>query len=444
LFILPALLAISACQAQSLKPERQWPQYRGYMAGGVIDGVNLPDTWNVPEGTNVKWKVGVPGLGISCPVIWGNNLFITTAISSQDNSGFRTGIYGDVAPVNDTSEHEWKVLCYDKISGNLNWERTACTGVPKVKRHPKSTHANTSVATDGKHVVAFFGSEGLYCYDMQGNLKWKADFGKLRSAFFLMEDAEWEFASSPILYNGVVIVQCDVLGDSFIAALDAESGNELWRAKRDEYPGWSTPNIYLDNGIPRVVVNGYKHRGAYDYKTGAEVWRMSGGGDIPIPTPIIGDGMIYVNSAHGPSSPVLAIRTNARGDITLKDQESANEFVAWSIPKGGSYMATLLLYQGYVYNCAWNGTVVCYDAASGKEVYKNKLGQMKSFAGSPVASDGKIYIADEEGNAYVFRAGPEFSLVATNTLGDICMTTPAITDGTIYFRTMKYLVAVGK
>ena len=442
--VFPVIMAFVACQAQTLKPERQWPQYRGYMAGGVLDQANLPDTWNVPEGTNVKWKVEVPGLGISCPVIWGNDLFITTAISSQDNSGFRTGIYGDVAPVNDSSEHEWKVMCYNKLDGKLNWERTACKGVPMVRRHPKSTHANTSVATDGKHVVAFFGSEGLYCYDMQGNLKWKAGFGKLKSVFFLMEEAEWEFASSPILYEGVVIIQCDVLGNSFVAALDAESGKERWRAKRDEYPGWSTPNIYLDNGLPRVVVNGYKHRGGYDFKTGGEIWRMSGGGDIPIPTPVIGDGMIYMNSAHGPSSPVMAIRAGARGDITLKDQQLVNDGVAWSVPKGGSYMATMLLYQGYLYNCGWNGTVVCYDAATGREVYKNKLGQMKSFVGSPVASDGKIYIADEEGNAYVFKAGPEFSLVATNPLGDICMTTAAITEGMIFFRTMKYLIAIGR
>jgi outer membrane protein assembly factor BamB len=430
-------------QPDNLRPERQWSQYRGYLASGVLDHANLPDTWSVPDGKNIKWKTEVPGLGISCPVIWGDNLFITTAISNQDNSGFRTGIYGDVAPVNDTSQHEWKVLCYNKTNGNKIWEQTACTGVPKIKRHPKSTHANTSIATDGKNVVAFFGSEGLYCYTMTGELKWKADFGVLKSVFYMMEQAEWEFASSPILYNGVVIIQCDVLNNSFVAALDAETGKELWRVKRDEFPGWCTPNIYQNNGKTCVVVNGYKHRGAYDFKTGEEVWKMSGGGDIPIPTPIIGNDQIYMNSAHGPSSPVLAISKNAKGDLTLKDQQTSNEFVTWSVPKGGSYMATMLLYDNYLYNLGWNGSVVCYEAATGKEVYKNKLGQMKSFSGSPVASDGKIYIADEEGNAYVFKAGPEFSLISTNSLGDICMTTPAITDNLIFFRTMKYLIAVG-
>jgi outer membrane protein assembly factor BamB len=277
---------------------------------------------------------------------------------------------------------------------------------------------------------------------MDGNLKWKTDFGKLRSAFFIAENAEWEFASSPILYDGVVVVQCDVLENSFVAVLDAETGKELWRARRDEYPGWSTPNIYIDGGNSRVVVNGYKHRGAYDFKTGEEVWRMSGGGDIPIPTPVIGDSLIYFNSAHGPSSPILAVRTGARGDITLNEKETSNQFVAWSVPRGGSYMATLLLYRGYLYNCGWNGSVVCYDAATGREVYKNKLGMMKSFTGSPVASDGRIFISDDEGTVYVFTAGPEFSLLAANPLGDVCMTTPGITDNMVIFRTMRYLVAI--
>jgi outer membrane protein assembly factor BamB len=444
-FILGTMLLMSfGYDGDTIKPERQWSQYRGNFASGVLDQANLPDTWSVPENKNIKWKVAIPGLGLSCPVIWGDNLFITTAISSKDTTGFRIGLYGDVAPVMDSSEHEWKVYCYNKANGSIKWERTACKGVPKIRRHPKSTHANTSIATDGKHVVAFFGSEGLYCYDMKGDLKWKADFGVLKSVFYLFIGAEWEFASSPILYDNVVVVQCDVFQSSFVAALDAETGKELWRANRDELPGWCTPNIYLDKGKARVAVNGYKHRGAYDFKTGEEVWRMSGGGDIPIPTPIVGDSLIFMNSAHGASYPIMAISKEAKGDITLKDQQTSSEFVKWYLPKAGSYMATMLLYNNYLYNCTWNGTITCYEARTGKEVYKNKLGNMKSFTGSPVASDGKIYVPDDEGTVYVFKAGPEFSLLSTNPLADICMTTPAITDNLIFFRTMKYLIAVGK
>jgi len=444
LILIAILPVLSGYDSVAQQPERQWGQYRGYLASGILDRANLPDTFNLAEGKNVKWKIPVPGLGISCPVIWGDNLFLTTAISSGDLTGFRIGIYGDVAPVMDSSVHVWKVYCYNKLNGSLIWERTACTGIPKIKRHEKSTHANPSIATDGKHVVAFFGSEGLYCYDMKGDLKWKAGFGILKSVFYMMEQAEWEFASSPIIYDGVVIVQCDVLTNSFVAALDAETGKELWRASRDELPGWCTPNIYLDKGKARVVVNGFRHRGAYDFKTGEEVWRMSGGGDIPIPTPIIGDSPIYMNSAHGPSYPIMAIRKGAKGDITLKDQQTTGEFMSWYLPKGGAYMATMLLYGNYLYNCNWNGSVICYEAATGKEVYKAKLGKNKSFTGSPVASDGKIYIADEEGTVYVFTAGPEFRVLSANPLSDICMTTPAITDNMIYFRTEHYLFAIGK
>ena len=161
LMVLGTILLVSfGYDGDSLRPERQWPQYRGYLAGGVLDHANLPDSFSIADGKNVKWRITVPGLGISCPVIWGDNLFLTTAISFSDINGFRTGIYGDVEPVADSSVHVWKVFCYNKNTGNLIWEKTSCTGIPKVKRHPKSTHANTAVATDGKHVVAFFGSEG--------------------------------------------------------------------------------------------------------------------------------------------------------------------------------------------------------------------------------------------------------------------------------------------
>ena len=237
---------------------------------------------------NVRWKAEIPGLGLSSPVIWDNKVFITSAISQADRDGFKPGIYGDITPVRDSSVHEWKVYCIDKNTGKMIWDRTSFKGIPKMKRHPKSTHANTSVATDGKYVVAFFGSEGLFCYEMNGNLIWQKSFGLLRSVFFAVKTAEWEFASSPVIYNGVLIIQCDVLENSFVAAYDVKTGKELWKTQRDEYPGWCTPNIYTYGGKTYVALNGYKNRGGYDIETGKEIWKMSGGGDIQIPTPIVG------------------------------------------------------------------------------------------------------------------------------------------------------------
>lgn len=444
--LLPVLVLLSYAivSPAQVKPERQWPGYRGYLASGVLDDAGLPETFNFGKNQNIKWKINIPGMGISSPVIWGDNLFITTAVSTDDKAGFKPGLYGDVTPVNDASVHEWKVFCIDKRSGKVMWERTSFRGVPKIKRHPKSTHANSTVATDGKHVVAFFGSEGLYCYDTKGKLLWQKDFGVLKSVFFTMHNAEWEFASSPIIYNGVLVIQCDVLENSFLAAYEVNTGKELWKTGRDEYPGWCTPNIYTNEGKTYVCVNGYKHRGGYDFLTGKEIWKMSGGGDIQIPTPIIGNNLIYFNSAHGKSSPIMAVRSNATGDITLKGDETSNQGVLWSIPRGGSYMHTMLLYRNKLYNVNWNGTINCIDPLTGKEIYNAKLGVSKSFIASPVASDGKIYIVDEEGTVYIISDEQSFRQIAEIPISDICMTAPAITDGMIFFRTQNFLFAVGK
>lgn len=423
--------------------EKQWPSYRGYNAGGVYTNANLPDTWNAETGENILWKVEVPGLGLSSPVIWGDRIFITTAVSKEDKSGLAPGMFGSIGSVSDESVHDWKVLCFNKNTGEKIWEQTSYTGIPKQKRHPKSTHANCTAATDGKYVVVFFGSEGLYCYDLDGKLQWKKDFGVLKSVFFSAHEAEWEYASSPIIHEGVVIIQNDVLENSFVAAFDVKTGQELWKKDRDEYPGWCTPSIYKDGTRTCIALNGYKRRAGYDFKTGEELWWMSGGGDLQIPTPVTGHGMIYFNSAHGRLSPVMAVKSNARGDITLAENETKNNYIAWSYPRGGSYMGTMLVVGDYLYNGAWNGLLTCYNAISGEEIYKQKAGSGNSYTSSPVAADGKIYFGDDNGKIAVIKAGPEYKLIAENPVGDIFMTTPAVTEGKIFFRTMKYLIAVG-
>ncbi len=426
--------------------ERQWPSYRGYYASGILDNTSLPEMWDVEKNINIKWKVDIPGLALSCPIIWEDKLIITSAISKTDNKVLRAGAYINSNPVDDESVHEWKVYCLNNKTGEIIWERTSFTGVPMVKRHPKSTHANCTPATDGKHIVAFFASEGLYCYNMEGDLLWKKDFGKLHAGAFAdhREGIEWEFASSPLIHKGIVLIQCDVRGDSFLAAFDVETGEEKWNKSRDEHPGWCTPNIYTHNGREYVVVNGYKHRGAYDFITGEEVWRMSGGGDIPVPTPQIGDNLIYFNSAHGPSSPIYAVKKDARGDITLQDGEKSNEFVQWSIPRGGSYMHSMLLYNEYLYNVGWNGVVECFNPLSGERIYRKKIGASDTFIASPIASDGKIYVISDHGDVYTLKAGPEFEILAENYLADICMVVPALTDDAIYFRTQHSLIAVSE
>ena len=447
LFLISLLLFISllsACQNDNPDPELQWPSYRGYYASGVLNDVDLPNSWGIGGEAEILWKTDIPGLSLSSPVIWGEKIFITTAVSEKDTSGLRTFMSGNVQPVEDDSYHEWKVYCIDKKSGKKVWEETACEGVPEVKRHPMSTHANTTIATDGKYVVAFFGSEGLYCYDMDGKLLWSKDFGLLRSAFFIAEAAEWEFASSPIIHKGVVIVQVDVLENSFIAAFETGTGEELWKTERDEYPGWSTPNIYNYEGKDIVAVNGFKHRGGYDFLTGEEIWKMSGGGDIPIPTPVIGKDLVYFNSAHGRFSPVMAVKKSATGDLTLEEDETSKAGIEWYYPRGGAYIHSMLLYGDYIYNVRLNGQVQCYIAISGEEIYREKIGKAEFFLSSPVASDEKIYITSVPGIVYIVDAGPEFRITGEFPLGDVCMTTPAITEGMMVFRTEHSLLAVGK
>ncbi len=430
--------------AQTVKPDRQWFMYRGNYASGVLDNANLPEKWNGETGENIAWKTEIPGLGHSSPVVWGENIFVTSSVSTEDKGEVTTGIYGSIAPVPDSSVHEWNLYCIDKSTGKIKWSNTAYKGIPKQKRHPMSSHANCTPATNGKYVVAFFGSEGLYCYNMNGELQWKKDFGVLKSVFFMVESAEWEFASSPLIHENVVIIQCDVQENSFLAAYDLNTGKELWKKQRDEFPGWCTPNIYFDGDKARIAVNGYKHRGGYDIKTGEEIWRMSGGGDIQIPTPIVGKNLIYFNSAHGKYSPIMAINTNASGDITLPENETANAGVKWSHLRGGSYMGTMLVYKGYLYNAGWNGKLNCYNAQTGEEIYAEKVGTGNSYTSSPVAADGIIYIADNAGKVYSVKAGPEFQLFRENDLAETYMSTPAISENYLFFRTVNHLIAVKK
>ncbi len=427
---------------ESIETNRQWPSYRGYFASGILDNTNLPDSFNVETSFNIKWMLDIPGLGLSCPVIWENRVFITTAISDEDKEGYLIGLYGDIEPVEDSSEHVWKVYCLDKFSGEIIWEQDAAIGIPKVKRHPKSSHANTSVATDGTHVIAFFGSEGMYCYTIEGKLLWKRDFGLINSAWDVVESAEWEFSSSPIIFQDKVIVQADALNTAFVAVLDLFSGETIWRQERDEISGWCTPNIYFDGELPRVAVNGYKHRGGYDLETGEEVWKMSGGGDIPVPAPIVWKDLVYFNSAHGRHAPLMALKSSVKGEIPYPDNDSIpGEDFAWFYDRGGAYMTSVLVYDSLLYRLRWNGNLACFDARNGKMIYQQTV-NTSSFIASPVASDGRIYIVSEEGDLYIVQAGSDYKLLKKIPLGDISLVTPGITDGMLILRTVGKLIAV--
>ncbi|MDA9962690.1 PQQ-like beta-propeller repeat protein [Opitutales bacterium] len=421
-----------------------WPQFRGPGASGVSEGVVTPTTWNVPESSNLKWKTPIPGLGHSCPIVWGDRLFLTTAISDKKLDSLKIGIYHEIAPVEKDGVHAWVLYCIDKSTGKVIWERVCHKGVPKDKRHTKSSHSNCTPATDGKRVVSFFGSEGLYCHDFNGALLWKKDFGILDAAFFRVPRAQWGFASSPIIHEGVVLIQCDVLKHSFLAAIELETGKTLWKKPRNDLPAWSSPAVYGEGDKTQVLLNGYRHIGGYDFRTGAELWRFRGGGDIPVPTPVTGHGLAFITNAHGKLAPIYAIKLDSRGDVSLKDGKASSAQVPWSVNRGGAYMQTPIVYGDYFYNCRDNGVLACFEAKTGRLVFQARLGSgFGGFTGSPVASGGKIYYVSEVGEVVVIKAGtPELKILAKNPLGDICLSTPAISDGELFFRTRTQLIAI--
>lgn len=437
--VLFALVSASSVSAKN------WPMFRGAGSSGIAEGYPTPLTWNVATLHNIRWKTPIPGMGHSSPIVWGDQVFVTTAVGQKEREQLRIGLYGDIASADDQETKDFRIYCLDKSTGQILWYRTAHKGIPRVKRHMKSSHANPTMATDGNHLVAFFGSEGLYCYDMQGSFRWSRELGLLDSGFFRAPGAQWGFASSPILHEGMVLVQCDVLSQTFVAAFALADGSEIWRTPRQDVPTWSTPAIYTEGSSSRVVVNGYKCIAGYDTQTGKEIWRLSGGGDIPVPTPLVTPSLIYITNAHGGQSPIYAIRPDARGDITLREAESSNRYIAWSYLQGGAYMQTPLVYGEYLYVCRDNGVLSCFQARTGERIYRERLGDGRSgFSASLVAGDGKIYATSEEGDIYVIAAGADFRILSVNAMDEICMATPALSEGMLLFRTRSHLTAVGK
>jgi len=428
-------LCLSAIVNAQKATTQNWPSFRGANASGVADGVPTPTNWDATKSVNILWKTAIPGLAHSSPVVWGDRIYVTTAVSSKGNEYFRHGLYGDVDSDKDTSPHTWHVYSLDKRSGKIVWDKIAHEGVPKIKRHIKSTHASSTPATDGKHVIAFFGSEGLYCYDVNGKLLWKQDLGVLDGGWFYDPDYQWGTASSPIIYKNMVIVQCDVQKNSFIAAYDINNGKRLWMTPREEIPSWGTPTIYEGKSRVELITNATKAVRGYDPATGKELWKFSGNPEVTATTPIVGHDLIFICNSYRPNQPIYAVRPGATGDITLKDGKTSNEFIAWSYQRGGTYMPTPIIYGDYFYACNNNGVLSCYNAKTGEKIYQQRIGDKGgAYSASPVAADGKIYLTSEDGDVFVVKAGPKYELMATNPLGEVLMATPAISDGMIFVR----------
>jgi outer membrane protein assembly factor BamB len=404
----------------------------------------VPTHWDVENGENVRWKTTIPGLAHSSPIIWGDHVYVTTAVR-PGKADLKVGLYGDIASANDQDSHQWRLLALDKATGKIIWDKLGHEAMPRVKRHPKASHCNSTPATDGKRIVALFGSEGLFCFDMDGQLLWKKDLGPLDSGYYQVPNAQWGFASSPVIHDGKVVALCDVQTNSFLAVFDLADGKELWRTPRKDVPTWGTPTVTKAGEQIQILVNGWHHNGAYDFATGKEIWKLNGGGDIPVPTPVVAHGFVYLTSGHGKFRPMQAIRLDARGDITPPEVGTTNAVIVWAHARQGNYMQTPIVVDDRVYGCLDNGVLTCFDAKTGAIAYNERLGSgSEGFTASPVSDGHHLFFASEVGNVFVIPVDGKFSVIATNKLDETCMASPAISNGTLFFRTRDRVVAIGK
>ena len=421
----------------------EWPQYRGPNASGIDDRVALPAKWDVTTGENVRWQTPIPGMAHSSPIAWGDRIYVATAVAKA-KAELKVGLYGDIASANDNGPQQWRMLALDAASGEVVWDTLALEAVPKVQRHTKASHCNSTPATDGKRIVAILGSEGIFCFDTSGKLLWKKDLGPMDSGYYASPTAQWGFGSSPVIHDGKVIVLCDVQKDSFLAAFDLADGRELWRTPRKDVPTWGTPAVIEADGVKQIVVNGWHETAGYDL-AGRKLWTLDGGGDIPVPTPVFAHGLIFLTSAHGNWRPIRAIRPAARGDITPADPGKTNDSIAWAHARQGSYMQTPIVVGDLLFACNDLGIVTCFDAKTGAIHFSERLSQRgQGFTASPVSDGRRVYFVGELGSVFALDAAERFAPVSVNALPETCMAAPAIHDGMLLFRTRDRVVAIAQ
>jgi len=420
---------------------QNWPAFRGPNTSGVLE-TKLPSTWDVEKSSNMLWKTSIPGLSHASPVVWDNRIFVITAVSSDSSAGFKAKDRG-ISLSNDETKHTWLIYAIDKRNGRVLWQQKAYEGVPRAKRHVKATQANSTPVTDGQYVVALFGSEGLACYDTNGKLIWKQDLGVLNPGLWDDKTSSWGHSSSPIIYRDLVIVQADGHKQSFIAAFNLKTGKQAWRVERDEITSWSTPTIYQGKTRTELIANGGRYVRAYDPLTGKELWRFSDSDtQVKMQAPQISNDLIYVTGGYPPGRAMWVFRPGGSGDISLKTGETKNDFIAWSSTSGSPYTPTPIVYGDLFYALADNGVLSAYEATTGARVYQQRL--PSSFSASPIAADGKLFLASEDGDIFVVKAGRQFQVLSKNVMGQALMATPAITEGMLIVRGENTIWAVGQ
>lgn len=433
-----AVLLLALVPGLSSAADHPWPQFRGPNSAGIVsDDPRLPERWSTTE--HVRWKTAISGTGWSSPVVWGDHVFVTTAVTdTPPPAKARVYTAGEVA--RSSPRQRWMVVDVDLKSGKVRWQREAAAADPAQPNHLKNSFASETPVTDGQRVYAYFNHAGLFAFDFKGRLVWSRPMQapRMRSG--------WGAAASPVLHDGRLYVVNDNEDASYLLALDAKTGRELWKVDREPGSSWVTPFVWVNDRRTEIVTIGWKKVRAYDLR-GALLWELGGISTLSIPTPVAANGLLYLSSGFRVDAlkPVYAVKPGASGDISLKPNETANAFVAWSHPTLASYNPSALVYRGAYYTLYDTAFLAANDAATGAEIYPRQRVSADStgFTASPWAYNGRIFALSEDGDTFVIDAGPTFRVVARNALNEMTLATPAIADGSLIIRTAGHLYRIG-
>ena len=426
--------------ASAVAQEEQWTRFRGPNAGAVADDPRLPEVWSETE--NVVWKADIPGLGWSSPVVWNDHIFLTTAVSSGEERAPQPGLYdpgADHGATRSGASHRWLVYDFDFATGAVRWARELEVSVPGMERHIKNSFASETPVTDGERLYVYFGTIGLVAaLELDGEVAWTRELGVYNGR------QRFGTAASPALHDDRLYVVNDNTTQSFLVALEATSGEEVWRVERDEVENWSSPFVWENELRTEIVTAGLRQIRSYSLD-GTLLWELSGMTVNVVPTPFAQDGLVYISSGYpgGMPRPVYAIRPGASGDISLGPGQNGNDFIVWYQPRLGTYNTSALVYDGAYYTLLDRGFLLSHDARTGREIYgRTRVRPGSGFTASPWAYNGRIFLLGEDGDTFVVRAGSEFELLRTNSLNEMALATPAVVNGSLLLRTQSKLYRI--
>jgi|WetSurMetagenome_2_1015567.scaffolds.fasta_scaffold00003_41 outer membrane protein assembly factor BamB len=462
----------------SCSQKQNWPQFRGPNSNMISVAKDLPEEWDSVK--NVAWTYKLDGAGWSSPIVWGDKIFFTSCFPEkvapvpernpmqtpppppassrpgqapmggqqpQTGQGPRPGPGQPGAPPQEDTDtaykeevYRWEITCVDLTSGKELWKQVAFHGNPGAKKHPMNNYATETPAADGERVFAYFGNTGLFCYDLDGKLLWKKDFGTNKVL------NGWGTGSSPLVFNGSLFIQNDNEENSFIVSLDAKTGEEKWRMQREEKTNYSTPYIWTNKIRSELIVNGKTAR-SYDPETGKLLWELNTGGEQTIPSPVGDENTLYIGNAGGQNAKgnLYAVKAGAEGDINPAEGATTSNGVLWIFPDAGLGNGSPLLYEGHYYIIgSRGGEIKCIKAGDGSLVYKERISGTGAVWASPWIYNGKVWFLDDKGVTRSFTAGDKFELVSDNRLKDTFWASVAITDNGYVFKGVKALYCVRK